>query len=415
MTARALACILAAGWLLAPAAAWADGFMSPRIVELGIGRSAKMVASPRQEAVLATDGQSVQVILRTHFRAGPEELAWVVPVPAKPTNIDKCDERIFTVLDEGTAPRFRRFVGGGGGFGCGCGAAAGSADLGPAVVVEETGTAGIFQYVVLSAKRADELTKWLNKNKYYVPIGAERIFERYVQAGWHWLAMRVRPEESDKPTLAPHPVTYTYRDTKLTYPLVISQLSADLTNEIVLYVIGRGRYAAANWANATTTDVTDDLESLRTDAEAASGTNYEKLFQAAAEAEAGRLFVTEYCQGLAHFRNRSDSRDLVSGWLDRGLAQAMPAGATLTRLRAIMTPKAMDRDVTLVPVAWGEVENIHHLARAGEARPPAVAFIVPVAALGALCLGVCLTKMTGWPRAGGIACIVLGAAAMAMM
>ena len=55
-----------------------DGVMMPK----KIGRSTQMVASPKQEALLVTDGEMVKVILRTHFRAGPEELAWVVPVPA---------------------------------------------------------------------------------------------------------------------------------------------------------------------------------------------------------------------------------------------------------------------------------------------------------------------------------------------
>jgi hypothetical protein len=52
------------------------------------------------------------------------------------------------------------------------------------VRVEKTDMAEIFQYTVLSASRADDLTKWLNENKYFVPIGAERVLDHYVGCGW---------------------------------------------------------------------------------------------------------------------------------------------------------------------------------------------------------------------------------------
>src|ERR1035437_5460719 len=81
--------------------ALADGCMMARVVE---GRSTQLVASPKQEALMATDGANVQVILRTHFRSGPKELAWIVPVPAKPDKVEAADDALFTTLQERTAP-----------------------------------------------------------------------------------------------------------------------------------------------------------------------------------------------------------------------------------------------------------------------------------------------------------------------
>ncbi len=333
--------------------AFADGCMMPREV----GKSTKMVASPKQEALLATDGKTVQVVLRTHFRAGPEELAWIVPVPSKPLKIEKCSDEIFSVLEQETAPKFYRMAGkSGGGFSCGCAAPA-VRDVTvsrPAVVVEQTGTAGIFKYVVLSATKADELTKWLNDNKYFVPIGAERIFDQYVKGGWYFLAMRIRPEASNRPTLAPHPISYTYRDDKLVYPLVISQLSADLRNEIVLYVVGNCRYACANWANATI-----DPEKIELKPGTPSGTNYDELVMTLAEKHDGRMFVTELAKGLSSL---DESIFKIGDVLDKQSAGLTASRKTITRLRAIMTPRAMDRDVMLIPLGgWEKVDNVYHL------------------------------------------------------
>ena len=398
----------AAAMALASQAALADGCM----MRLDVGASTKMVASPRQEALLATDGETVQVILRTHFRAGPKELAWVVPVPGKPANIAAADDAIFASLEQATAPRFVRFVHRGGGFGCGCSAPGGDVAM-PAssVVVEETGEAGIFKYVVLSATDGGALTKWLNDNKYHVPIGADRVFKQYVREGWYWLAMRVRPEATNAATLAPHPITYTYRSATLVYPMVISQLSADLKNEILLYVVGRGRYACGNWANDDINGITKERSAITRRAEAPSGTNYEQLFEAAAEAKGGKLFVTEFSRPTSRFYG---DRDALTKSINEHILASLGDQATLTRLRAVMTPKAMDSDVGLLPADWGDVENVYRLTSAVEGGHSTGA-VGAVAALGALCLGVCLTKNTGWPRAGGIVCIVLGAAAMAMM
>jgi hypothetical protein len=398
-----IATAAAAAVLTAAGGARADGFFAPRL----LGEATKLVASPRQEALLVDLGETVQVTLRTHFRAGPEELAWVVPVPAKPTDIKKSDDAVFESLEERTAPRFYTRPSKGFGLGCHCGRPADEAGgLGrKAVVVEETGTAGIFKYVVLSATEAQELTKWLNDNEYFVPAGAERIFERYVRKGWHWLAMRVRPEESGKPTLAPHPIGYTYEDDKLVYPLMISRLSADQDNEIVLYVLNSHRYLCANWANATI-----DRDQVKLKAGTPSGTNYEELFEAMTTANQGRVFVTEYAARIWLPLPGLDSADGASG--------EEPTYFYLTRLRAVMKPEAMDRDVVLVPVAsweWEDVDNTYHLATSERPRLPLAGVAAAAGAVFALLAGLLLVSRGGWPRAVGVMCLVLGAAAVSMI
>ena len=393
--------------LLCAGVGLADGFMAPKEV----GRSTKMVASPKQQALLATDGKTVQVVLRAHFRSGPEELAWVVSVPSKPSAVEQCDDRIFQLLEEDCAPRFYRFSGKGG-WGCHCGGASvrGTAAAPEAVVVEAAGTAGIFQYVVLSATAADELTRWLNQHKYRVPSGAERLFERYVKDGWHWLAMRVRPEVSNKPTLAPHPIVYTYEDTRLVYPLVISRLSADVTNEIVLYVMGKTRYACNNWENTTIQELTDSGRELRRDARSPSGTNYEKLFSGATELADGRLFVAEFVDRNYRVHWPDAFNGEIEGPSAPKLSQSLQDRHTLTRLRAVMRPEAMDRDVVLVAVPGANVRNRLYLSADGEADGIPGSLAVAVAARAAVCMGSRLMRQPGWARVTGVASVFTGCA-----
>jgi hypothetical protein len=382
-----LACVIALAMSLMPRSGLCDGFM---VARRELGRSSRAVASPKQEAILATDGRAVQVVLRTHFRRGPKELAWVVPVPGRPTGIDRRDETVFALLERETAPRFYRtehrshFLP----FSCGCATGAG----GPVqvsvqrVVVEEIGTAGIFAYAVLSATDPEALTRWLKDHEYVLPERAEPVLKHYVQAGWYWLAMRIRPEIRDKAALAPHPVTYVYQDRRLLYPLVISQLSADLENEIVLYVVGSARYACSNWTNAA---ISDWHGELKQDSEGPSGTNYEKLLRDAAGGCGKHLFVTELAERRLLSADAPGAGGAVRAVLDGALLAALGSSPHVTRLRAVVQPEAMDRDVMLVPTDWAEVSNVVDLG-AVRFAPARAGVAVPLAPLGGLGVGVAL-------------------------
>ena len=377
-----------------------------------VGKSGKMAASPKQEAVLIQDGPNVRVILRTHFRAGPKELAWVVPVPAKPTDIDKGDEGVFAELEEATAPRFVSVKYGGKPFFLACTCAAGNAGdatpIAASVIVEATGTAGIFEYSVLSARRADKLVGWLNGHRYYVPPGAAAVFARYVRDGWHWLAMRIRPELTDRPTLAPHPVTYSYTADKLVYPLVISRVSADKESEVVLYVLAPERVTCANWSNVTTQQLAGPAGQFHRSTGSPSGTNYEDRFRSETHRVGGRLFVTEFATRVRHLPllERITGRDPLKD------------GPHLTRLRAILTPQAMDRDVTIRQIPDAEpVWNEHHIAAAtvGSARARIAPPAMMCAAVCVLLLGVRLLGRSPRSRAVGGLCVFVGCVVLTMV
>lgn len=399
--------------LCATASARGDGFMVPRITVEEVGKAGQMVASPKQEAVLVTDGNKTVVMLRTHFRRGPTELAWVVPVPAMPEDIRAWkDDEVFDALEREFAPRFyRRVLSSGPAFSCGCGGGwDGGAEPIPTVQVELTGTAGVFEFVVLSSRDANELAQWLGGHGYAVPPNAAPVFSRYVREGWHWLAMRVRPEMAEDKTLAPHPITYTYRDTKLVYPLEISRLSADAENEIVLYVVAARRYACGNWTNAEILP-----GSIRADADSPSGTNYEKVFWLKTRDNGGRLFVTEAAMSFSRVLAGLEALSTLGR---PAATQAAPLEGMpyITRLRAIVKPDAMDRDVVLIPYDTDhDVESRMNLLSSAAAPSPvqAAAPLAPLA-IGAAGMGLRRRRGPSARRAGTVLCgLALAAVAMA--
>jgi hypothetical protein len=334
--------------------ALADGVMIERIP---LGRAAQMVASPRQEALLVREGDKVQVTLRTSFRAGPQELAWVVPVPHEPESVQQADDAVFTKLEALTTPRFeRRSVSRHHVFGCSAGDRTSRESIIGRVAVAETGQAGMYDYTVLTATGTSVLGQWLTDHGYDVPAGSEPIFKRYVDQGWCWLAIRLDAQRAIGEVLAPPPIQYTYRDTRCVFPLVISQLSADENNEVLLYVLGESYHQCENW---TTMEIYTDM--LTPQEGTSSGTNYESSFQTLTEQNGGHMFVCEFARVL----NRPEDSVLLGELTgkDRGKGPSDKVGATyLTRLRAVIPRRAMDRDVMLVrQERYQPIEPLHEL------------------------------------------------------
>jgi hypothetical protein len=268
------------------------------------------------------------------------------------------------------------------------------------VTVEATGVAGIFEYAVLSSPDATALTNWLIARGYRLDASAGQSLARYAREGWHFLAMRVRPEllGSTQGVLAPHPISYQYRSGRLVFPLEISRHSADDRNEIVLYVLASQRFTCTNWPAAALG------EDLKLDSTVDTADKYRRLFETATARLSGRLFVVEYAGETNRFFPKPGAVDpAVVGDL---------RGWWITRLRAVVRPGEMDRDVELAPAAeskpvrprsWYDGE-----ASAGEAA-------LPLALVGMVFGGRSLVRRRWWGRiAGGvlIAAACVGLAAM---
>lgn len=344
---RSLGTFLLTALIAVPcSSACADGMMLRKRTERVAGQAETMVASPRQEALLICIDDTIQVTLRTSFRAGPTDVAWIIPVPNPPDRVEEADDAVFEHLENLTAPRFYAVTPE---ISLGCGRNPGSSQETGRIVVAATGKAGIFDYTVVTAPGTKVLVDWLSEHKYHIPDGSERILSTYVDQGWCWLAIRLNSQRFDKGTVAPRPIRYTYHDKRCVYPLIISQLSADDDNEIVLYILSRCSYGCENWAHQAI-----PRRQLKLEHDSASGTNYERVFHSLTTQAGGRLFVREFVQRLDHIGGVD--RDAVVGLVEQK-AEHMPDAPNelhLTRLRAIVRREGMDRDVVLIPTEYTE-------------------------------------------------------------
>ncbi len=361
------------------ATAIADGLFAPQASWVGTTRGNNVV-SGRQQAVLVLDNDKVQVVLQTQFEPGPKELAWIIPVPSKPETVKEGDEHMFESLEVLTAPRFVRLITGGGGLGCASRTATESVGR---LVVYETGKAGIFDYTVLGGGAVEELVQWLGKHQYRLPANADAVLKHYVDASWYFLAIQVNAKEQDHATLAPRPICYTYRADNVTYPLMISRLSAGAQNEVVLYVLASKRYGAKNWENRTV-----PCSRLFLDEHSHSGTNYEKLFQEELNQGDRHVLVTEAAFRI-NYRDEGPFNpvEMYYDWeLDCKLPPDEKSGY-LTRMRTIIPPDGMDRDVFLEPSPepGNDVQALLHVHQPVGRAPRAETFAA-CAVVGALFL-----------------------------
>jgi len=323
---------------------------------------ATAVAQTRQEVLLAIvpgDGNGdpaenayrVTYVLQTDYTGEPSEFAWVVPVPATPTDVIAHEtSRLFDELSDVTKPRFMVGVWSGrSGSGCACfptplGSTTEQSTL---VEIEASGQAGILDWAALTSSGGSALLDWLNENGFALPPEAADVLERYIQQDMHFLTLRVREpgevELEEDGEIAIPPIQFTCQTSKRFYPMAISQISAADETEVVVYVLAEHRAQAANVLNAL---INQSL--LAYDPESPSITNYESLFTQRIAQFEDAVLITE---------SASDApMDLVeAAWPDA------PPGvldlAYLTRMRTVLSPDQMDLDFEFEDAASDEDVN----------------------------------------------------------
>jgi hypothetical protein len=290
------------GWLLAATSAFGDGGFFYYFHEEG---EAANLAQTRQEVLMAfydgaTNGlPQATYVLRTQYSGDPSDFGWVIPIPATPTDVVALeDSDLFDRLDTRTKPQFdiSGVIMHGGGCSLACASVGGPSGLeSEEIEIEARGKAGIFDWVALTSTGSTALLDWLNQNNFMVSTNADDVLDDYIQAGRHFLAIRVsEPEQlntNGTGDINIPPIQFTCQTSERFYPMAISQVSADDETEVLVYIIAEHRAQAANASN-----VLIDPEQVRYDPTSPSNTNYEDLFTQAVSAHGGTALVTEYVQ-----------------------------------------------------------------------------------------------------------------------
>jgi hypothetical protein len=230
---------------------------------------------------MAVSISKTQAVLwdQIQYAGDPAEFSWVLPIK-KGAYVEVATDAFFDVLETGTATTVEAppegCIQGGGDDGFDCGTSLRAADEaasfgtggGPnmqnGVQVVHQGTVGPYETVTLSAENPNALAEWLEDNGYVLPDEVKPIVDAYVEEEFDFIALKLQP---DSGVSAMKPVRVITPGSSYTLPLRMVAAGVGESVDIVLHVLGEGRYEAASFENATVTPelVTWDFEVDRSD------------------------------------------------------------------------------------------------------------------------------------------------------
>ncbi len=261
------------------------------------------------QVVLARDGNRTVVTMSNDFQGEPTEFAMVIPVPTfvergqihvgdraviehldaytSPRLVeyfdsDPCavrpEEERFSVLDQMRSPKA-----------AGVGRGRVRAD---GVRIEARYTVGEYDILILSAEQSAGLARWLRRNGYQLPKGAERVLGSYIQQDMRFFVAKVNLEQHAKLGYAfLRPLQVAYESPKFMLPIRLGTLNADGPQELFVYALTRkGRVETTNYR---TVKLPSDVE-IPTYLKTEFGDFYSALFDEQVRRENMRTVFTEY-------------------------------------------------------------------------------------------------------------------------
>ena len=105
-----------------------------------------------------------------------------------------------------------------------------------------------YEISILEAYDAGVLLSWLERRGYHADNSAVEIFEYYINKGWSFVAVKLNPEkgrEYENEFLPP--LTVSYQNDRLVFPLKISSVSSGNDVRISLFVVSDGTVGSSNY------------------------------------------------------------------------------------------------------------------------------------------------------------------------
>jgi hypothetical protein len=221
------------------------------------------------QVVLMREGTRTVLSMQNNYQGPPEDFAMVIPVPIvlKKDNVKTLSKDIFARVDQLAAPRLVEYwevdpcyvappmvmmeSAGVGGLGL---RGMGSGGGGFGVKVEAQFSVGEYDIVVLSAKDALGLERWLKQNQYKIPEGAEPLFRPYIQQGYKFFVAKVDAKKvTFKEGMAQlSPLRFHYDSEKFELPVRLGLINAKAQQDLIVHILAKNqRYDVANYPNVT--------------------------------------------------------------------------------------------------------------------------------------------------------------------
>lgn len=227
-------------------------------------------ATPTQSPSVITDHRMVLAVTPTmttlwdqvEYAGDPSEFAWVLPIRSRVT-VGIGADSFITALDNGTAPVVRAppsscppvaVPDSSGGVGCGSSADSAEAPMADngglgwqedsGVYVTDRSVVGPYETVQIHGKDAGGILAWLRANKYVVPTELEPMLQKYVDEGFDFVAVRLRPGVG---VHAMRPIRVSFKGAYPSLPLRMVRAGVGDSVGIKLFVIADGRWQTANF------------------------------------------------------------------------------------------------------------------------------------------------------------------------
>jgi MYXO-CTERM domain-containing protein len=344
--------------------------------------SAQVVTDHRMVLSMST----TRTVLWDQFQyAGrPEEFSWILPIRyTDRTQVQLASDDFMTLMTNLTVPALQAPAPPP--FPPGCqspfmsfDAAAGGfldaslpppADSSVSVLREEV--VGPYAVAVLRGTDAMVLRRWLTDNRYVVPAGLEPTLQHYIDLNMDFVALRLRPGEGLNRMV---PVRVSVEGYQPRLPL--RMIAAGIADKVglSLVVFNESRVEATNFPNGQYRD--EDFSWDWNTPPSNLGQLIVDRFEAINRANAGRAWVTESALTLSSAQVVSQARFFPQrmgfGGPDGGMMssarpeedaalafQGIGASATVTRLRADLEGRMLDRDLDLGASTAGGRERFY--------------------------------------------------------
>jgi hypothetical protein len=192
------------------------------------------------------------------------------------------------------------------------------------VEVFASGEVGPYAFDVVGSEDPDALVTWLRENSYRVTEAMEPLIDLYVEEGFVFLAMKLRPDQGVQDV---EPVKVTYPSTGPMIPLRLTAVAANPNMAVITWTYADRQAVPVNYAKM---DIAN--EELIFFGRGQSN-NYRQLMSQKADEYGGQAFITEYA---------APTRELV---VVHPLLQDLSSRyAYVTRLNTVISPEEMTVD-----------------------------------------------------------------------
>jgi hypothetical protein len=328
------------------------------------------------ERILFVDrGDSVTTHVQIAYNGTAQDFAWILPVPSRP-DLAVSHNELFRQLQFATQPTFLLEWDEGDSD---CGPffppfvrtlEDAAAESGGVTVVSEE-RVGPYEAVVLAADDPGAVLDWLLSNGYQLTGLGPTLLRPYIDAGMHFLALRLAP---DRELGDLQPIAMTYAAERPMIPIMLTAVATEPDLGVTAWVLGQARAVPVNFRHVQINEALIDWFN--------GGINYDDVVTAAVdEAEGGLAFVTDYAGPAALMEERlyTEGRwDLdrlravehPGRLVDELLRQGFPRDAQMQALfrRHIPLPPAVLTEGALRVVFRGNVEAYDRAVADGTLR-----------------------------------------------